>query len=97
MLEYLIRPVEEEFFDLHSRDWSEALKPSSFSSKVVEGWGNLRLEISGCEVSFSDEDVGIQICFENCDISEEKANKIVQEICSNLINFTNQPAKVITL
>lgn len=97
MLEYLIRPTEDDFINLHHKEWSKTLPPTSFASKVIDGWGNLRLEIEGCEISFSDEDVGIQVCFENCNISRVKANKIVQEICDNLVSATNQPVRIVAL
>lgn len=97
MLEYLIKPVESDFFDLFPKEWSNVLRPTTFPSKIIDGWGNLRLEIEDCEVSFSDEEVGIQICFEHYDIPEEKAASIVGEICQQLVLITGEKAKVISL
>lgn len=97
MLEYLIKPLESDFFDLSPKEWGNVLRPTSFPSKIIDGWGNLRIEIEGCEISFSDEMVGIQVYFENCEIPEEKASLIVQEICKELILKTGEQAEVITL
>ena len=97
MLEYLIQPVESEFFQFSPNEWSDVLRPTSFQSKVIDGWGNLRLEIEGCEVSFSDEMVGIQICFKNCDIPKEMADLIVQEICQQYVLLTGEEAIVIPI
>lgn len=97
MLQYLIRPVEIEFFQSSPNERGTVLRPVSFQSKIIDGWGNLPLEIEGCEVSFSDEMAGIQICFENCDIPEEKADLIGQEICRQYFLTTGEKAEAVLI
>jgi hypothetical protein len=93
--EYLICNLDDEEFDIHHSKWAEVLRPKSYPSKVIEGWGALRLEIAGFEVSFSTEPPGTQIVFESDDISPEVADKIVQEILENAESFTGQKGKII--
>lgn len=57
------------------------LKPNTIELTKIEGWGDYRILVSNCEISFSFEEVGIQIGFENCELSDEYAEKIVDEIC----------------
>ena len=63
MREYLIRTIDDEEFDIPYPKWGEVLRPKSYPSKVIEGWGALRLDVEGCEVSFSPEPPGTQIVF----------------------------------
>ena len=96
-MEYLVRCIDGEWFNLHCNDFGNVLCPKTFSSKVIEGWGDHRIEINGCEVAFSYEDPGIQIIFESDEISEDIATKIVNEIYQNIVNHTGQKGKVIFL
>ena len=61
MLEFLLRRTDGEWFD---NAW-DACHPTTIPYEVVEGWGNYRIKVMGCEVSVSDEDPGFQISFEN--------------------------------
>ncbi len=97
MREYLLRAIDDEEFDIPHPKWGEVLRPKSYPSKVIEGWGALRLEVLGCEVSFSPEPPGTQIVFESGDISPEVADAIVQEILESAESFTGQKGKVIPL
>ena len=96
-MEFLIRRTDGEWFDLPWNRRSEILRPNSFASRPIEGWGNHRIEVSGCEVSFSDEDPGIQVSFETGEISVETAEQIVKEISENITRVTGQGARVIAL
>ena len=96
-MEFFIRRTDGEWFDLPWQRRTEILHPNSFASRSIPGWGNHRIEVLGCEVSFSDEDPGIQVCFETGDISAETAEQIVTEICENIERATGQKAKVIPL
>ena len=74
------------------RDRFEAvLKPSSHESTQVDGWGDFRLKLGGDEVAFSFEDPGIQLTFEKGVIPELVAEKIVQEITSNVEREVDSP------
>jgi hypothetical protein len=52
MREFLIRGDDDEEFDIPHSKWSDVMRPKSYVSKVIEGWGALRLEVAGSEVSF---------------------------------------------
>ena len=97
MREYLIRAQNDEEFDIHLSQWSKVLRPTSYPSKVIEGWGLLRIEVLGCEISFSAEPPGTQIVFESGAISPEVADQIVREILESAEAFTGQPGKIIPL
>jgi hypothetical protein len=97
MREYLIRTIHDEEFDIPYLKWNEVLRPKSYPSKVIEGWGMLRLDIVGCEVSFSPEPPGTQVVFESGNISAEVADAILQEILESAESFTGQKGKVVPL
>ena len=96
MLEYMIRTRAGDWFNLHRDDNAEVLRPKSLSSRVVTGWGDHRIKTEGVEVSFSNEDPGIQIAFEG-DLPEAIARQIVEEMRENIETATNQQGYVISL
>lgn len=69
----------------------------SYPSKVIEGWGHLRIEVLGCEVSFSAEPPGMHIVFETGEISPDIADAIVREIAESAESFTGQKGKIVPL
>jgi len=97
MREYLIRATNDDEFNIHLSKWPEVLRPKSYPSKVIEGWGLLRLEVLGCEISFSAEPPGTQIVFESSSISSEVADQIVREILESAEAFTGQQGKIIPM
>src|ERR1044072_13094 len=97
MREDLIRAEDDEEFDIHLSKWPELLRPPSFPSRGIEGWGLLRIEVLGCEISFSPEPPGTQIVFESGEVSPEVAYQIVQEILENAEAHTGRKGKVIPL
>ena len=97
MREYLIRAKNGEEFDIHLSQWPEVFRPTSFPSKVIDGWGLLRIEVLGCEISFSPEPPGTQIVFESGAISPEVADQIVREILESAEAFTAQLGEIIPL
>jgi hypothetical protein len=94
---FLIRRIDGEWFDLHASRFEEVLKPASLPSHRIDGPGDLRLEVKGCEVSFSYEDPGIQICFETGSISDEEAARIVEEIAASITAATGQQSRIVPL
>jgi hypothetical protein len=95
-MDFLIRRTDGEWFDLHYEQMPAVLKPASFASRPVEGWGDHRIEVEGVHVSFSDEDPGIQVSFEG-EIDETKARQIVEEILASIETSTGQRGKVVPL
>ena len=97
MQDYLIRQLDDNEFFLPYQIWGDVLRPSSFTSNVIQESGAFYLEVEGCKVTFSPEPAGLQISFEDCDISTEVADRIVQEILSSVESFTGQKGKIIHL
>jgi len=93
-MEFLIRRTDGEWFDGVDRD--KTLRPNSFGSKVIKGWGDHRIEVQGVEVSFSYEDPGWQIVFEG-PIEATMARQIVQEIAGNITAATGQGSRIVEM
>ncbi len=96
-MEFLIRRSDGDWFDLDASRFDAVLRPSSFPSRRVQGWGDHRIEVYGCPVSFSFEDPGIQVCFEGDGITETDASLIVHEIAESVTNATGQKSNVVPL
>jgi hypothetical protein len=97
MIEFLIRRTDGDWFDLHKRQFAEVVRPASFPSQPVEGCGDHRIEIRGCQISFSYEDPGIQVSFEGDSLTEAEASQIVSEIAESITKATGQKSRVIPL
>ena len=97
MTEYLIRRTDGKWFDLKHEQFGVTLRPTSFPSKPIEGWGDHRIKVLGCEVFFFYRDPGIHVSFEGTMPPDEVAKKIVDEIAANITKATGQGARVIGL
>jgi hypothetical protein len=97
MKEFIVKRTDGDWFNLHASRFEEVLRPRSFPSRRISGWGDHRIEVEACEESFSYEDPGIHICFQTGVIDDAKAGRIVQEICENIVKSTGQQGKVIAL
>jgi hypothetical protein len=95
MCEFLIRRTDGDWFDLPYDQLPKVLHPNSVPYKPISGWGCYRIEVLGCEISFSDEDPGIAVCFEDETLSEVLAQRLTEEICQNIMEFTGQSGEVI--
>lgn len=96
MLEYMIRTCDGDWFNLHRDVNEEVLRPKSFHSRPVSGWGDHRILCEDVEISFSYEDPGIQIAFEG-EIAETTAKQIVEEILERIEDATRQEGYIISL
>lgn len=94
MIEFLIRPEEAEWFDFPKG--SCPFRPIRTPFKEVDGWGDERIGVDGCEISFSSEDPGIQVVFEG-QISRERAVEIIEEIRQSIEAASGQSARVVSL
>ena len=93
--EYLIRP-NDDWFNLHKDDFSQALRPLTFRSEPIAGWGDHRIRVEGIEIAFSFEDPGIHISFAG-EINGEIADQIVDEILKNIEATIGQSGRVVPL
>lgn len=96
MIEHLIRTCDGDWFNLHRKDFEVVLKPRSFASRPVSGWGDHRIVCENVEISFSYEDPGFQVAFEG-DIEEDLAKQIVEEIRESIETATHQKGYVVSL
>ena len=96
-LEYLFRRTDGEWFDFPLSRCEEVLRPHSFTARTMQGQGDHRIEINGCEISFPFEDAGIQVCFKHDQFSEPEADQIVGEIAESITRLTGQVARGVSL
>jgi hypothetical protein len=97
MREYILRDESGEEFDIPMQKWEEILRPKTYPSEVIEGWGALRLKVADCEISFSPEPPGTHVVFECEDISPTVADAIVREILERAESFTGKKGELIPL
>lgn len=96
MRQFLLRPNDDEWFNLRQDQFAAVSRPQSVSSIQIDGYGDHRIAIGTVEVSSSYEDPGLQVCFEG-EIEEDRANKIVEEVLSNITRGTGQPGRIVHL
>lgn len=97
MLDFLIRRTDGEWFTLHYERYADVLKPRSVPSEPVQGWGDHRIRIPNGVISFSDEDPGLQVSFEEFSGSRAEALRIVEEILASVEAATGQRGRVVDL
>ena len=95
-MEFLLRRTDGSWFDLRREQFGEVLKPSSYASRIVAGWGDHRIEVDGVEVAFSFEDPGIQVSFDGR-IDAATASRIVEEVLASVETKTGQRGTVVPL
>jgi len=95
-MEFLIRRTDGQWFDLPYSQYAKTLRPRTLPSEVIDGWGDHRIRVSGVEISFSYEDPGFQVAFED-DVPEADARRIVDEVLLNIVEATGQQGKVVPL
>jgi hypothetical protein len=96
VVEYLIKRPDGGWLGVEEELLGPVLTPSSVPSEIVSGWGNHRIRIGECELSFSFEDAGIQIVFDG-EIEPEEAMRIADEIRANVERATGQRAALVEL
>lgn len=97
-MEFLIRPTQSMFFeDISFSDFPRLMRPNSFLFEVLDNSGDYRIKVQECEITFSDEMVGVQINFEGDYLTLETMRKIVAEIADNLRVESAQQVEVIEI
>ena len=97
MLEYLIKPDGDDWFEIPYPEYPRVLRPISLPSRQIPGWGSHRIEVEGAEVSFSDEEFGFQVAFETGTADPTRARAIIDEICRNIESQTGSRTKVVEI
>lgn len=90
MREFLITRSDGNTIDLHKSKFLDVLKPQSFPSMKVAGRGEHRIEVNGCEISFTYEDPGILIRFEGKGLPDEEEEQIADEIAARITKATGK-------
>jgi hypothetical protein len=93
--EYIVRRVDDDWFDIPYDRLGEVFRPARTPSTPVEGSNGFRILVEGEQVSFSDEETGIVVRFETGDIDMCRADEIAEEIRQNIEAVTGQPARLI--
>ena len=75
---------------MHKSKFLEVLKPTAFVSKQIAGKGEHRIEVNGCEISFTYEDPGILVRFEGAGLPEEEEEQIADEIAASITKSTGK-------
>ena len=96
-MEFLIKRTDGEWFSLHKDHFKGVLRPKTTRSEACEGEGDHRIKIPSGYVSFSFEDPGLHVVFEDYTGSREEANQIVQEVLQNIEAFSKERGTVIEL
>ena len=94
MIEFLIKRTDGDWFDFPPG--SEPYRPVSIPFQRAEGWGEARIEIDGCQISFSYEDPGVQVSFEG-QILEQRAIAVAEEIRQRIEQVSGQTAEAIQI
>jgi hypothetical protein len=88
--EYLIRTAGPSNWPAIPRDrLLEVLEPRGYGCQKVEGPGDLRFWLGNCEIVFSGEDVGWQVCFEG-DTTGHDTDALVSQIAQQVEEFTGR-------
>ena len=96
MSEYLLRSVDDDWFDLPADQLPEVLRPNTIESSPVTGWGDHRIAVEGAEIAFSYEDPGIQVIIEGT-IPETIARRIIEEVLANVERSTGLRGRIVEL
>lgn len=78
---------------------SGRVEPVSYRSDAIQRnrrLGQWRIEVEGCEISFSYEDPGIQVSFEG-KMSQARANALIEEIKQAVEAAGQEPATVVQI
>lgn len=97
MGEYLIRRTDGDWFDIGLRSYESTLIPKSLPWRKIDSEDDFRIEVDGCEISFSYEDAGIQVVFENNVFTQKEELQLVNEILFNITEVTGQKGGILAI
>jgi hypothetical protein len=70
----------------------DVLQPRGYGSVSVEGRGDLRLALGGCEMALSGEDAGWRVWFEG-DTADHDTGILVAQVARQVHEFTGEHIK----
>jgi hypothetical protein len=91
--EYLIRAAGPSSWPAIPKSrLPEVLGPRGYGCEEASGPGDLRLRLGSCEMAFSAEDVGWQVCFEG-DTTGQDTDAVVSQVAQQVGEFTGASAE----
>jgi hypothetical protein len=96
-MEFLIKRTNGEWFSLHNDHFNEVLRPQTIKAEPCAGWGDYRIKIPNGYISFSFEDPGLHIVFENYSGTRDEAVRIVHEIVEKIEAFSGEQGRIVDL
>jgi hypothetical protein len=93
MAEYLIRATGPSSWPAVPQSrLPEVLAPRGYNFEKISGPGDLSLRLGSCEMAFSAEDVGWQVCFAG-DTAGQDTDAVVSQITQQVEEFTGGSAE----
>jgi hypothetical protein len=97
MLQFLIRPNEEQWFSVPANSLATVCMPQCVAAEPSgNGEGDYCFMIGAVEVACSYEDPGLHIVFDG-EIERALAHQVVEEILANVTRITGQAGRVVLL
>lgn len=84
MKEFVLRRTDREFLVLPSVGYEELLRPDSVPSEPIRDREVYGISVAQSVLTFSVEDFGLHLVFEESGLSDETAQTIVNEIAAKL-------------
>jgi hypothetical protein len=97
MWEFIIRPIQEEWFEFPESMNPTVLQPLHIMAEAIPGWGSHRIKVEDTEIAFSIEDPGIQVIFYSDRMPHHRAREIVEAICLNIHLTLGQGTRIVEL
>lgn len=95
-MEFLIKRIDGDWFSFNGK-FADVVTPHSIPSEPEKGYGDARIKTSLGVISFSYEDPGVQIVFEDDIATPEQALTVVEEILHNIEMDTKQKGQVVKM
>jgi hypothetical protein len=93
--EFLIRRVDGDWFTIDATQMPQVLRPLAAQSTKIEGWGDNRICVPQGIISFSYEDPGIQVIFEEFKGTDVEAERLADDIRANIEKETGEKGRVV--
>ena len=98
MREYSIRAADGSgWIPIHQTQLREVMLPQGWNAKQVEGWGDFRMEVDRVTISFSGEEPGWQVTFEEGEMEPARADLLLEQLRSQIEAASGVPAQVLLI
>ena len=98
MREYLIWAADGSgWIPIHKTRLHEVMLPQGWNAKRVQGWGDFRMVVDGVTISFSGEEPGWQVTFEEGEMEAARADSLLEQLRSQVEVASGVPAQVVLI